>query len=87
MREEARRIAGGTEVEAFDDLDSGAAEHALGDRPEVQVPAAERVSTETLAIRPSNVVADFVATRPDPWTDHCPKPSAEHSDARREDAL
>src|SRR5436309_1464894 len=87
MREEAHGVAGGAEVEALDALDSGAAQHALRDRPEVEVPTAERVSTEALAIRAGDVLADLVATRPDARTDHRREPPAERSDARLDDAL
>src|SRR6266571_143159 len=87
MREEARGVAGGTEVEAFDALDSGAAQHALRDRPEVEVSTADSVGAEALAIRAGDVLADLVATRPDARTDHCCEPPAERGNARVDDAL
>src|SRR5437899_12253627 len=85
MREELFRIARGAQVDALDGADSGVVQQALGNCPEIEVPAPECRSAEARAIVGSDLVADLVATRSDPGTDDCHKLPTERRHARFDD--
>src|SRR2546422_9062698 len=87
MREEPCRVARGAEVQAFDGLDTRVTEHALADRPEVEVAAAQRLVAEASAIVGGDVGADFVAARSDSRTDDGGKAAAERGNPRFDDSL
>src|SRR5439155_18815978 len=87
MREELC-VARRADVDAFDRGDAGVAQDSLRDRPEVEVAPAYRRDAEARTVGGGDLLAHFVAARPDSGPDACSKaPVAECRDTRFEDAL
>ena len=82
VREEDIGVAARAQVDAFDRRDSGAAQGALGGGPQIEMTFDRQVRVEARR----DLVADFVAARPDRRTDHCRGLASDRGDARGDDA-
>src|SRR6266511_2873267 len=87
MREEAHRVACGTQVQTLHALDSRFAQHVLGGGPQVKVSSLDHPRTELCPVRSKDLVANRVTARADPGSDDRRERAAERSDARLHDFL